>query len=325
MSGEARLKRFTDPVEFAARVEPLLARAEAANCLLLGIAANLRRAAQAGNTSGPAPYMATLEQDGQVQLVALRTPPYKLILSTPIASAENPGGEAIPALLAPLVEDVLARHQDLPGVLGPKALSLVAAEMWSRATRKPHRLDVAMRVFELDRVRPPREVPGRLRRATVRDRETVLAWVQAFQRDIGEDHSPADAERVAASRLAPDDDLTATNGTTGTRTAGATRPARTVEALGLYLWEVKGEPVSMAAAGSPTPTGARINLVYTPPERRRNGYASACVATLSQHVLDSGRRFCFLFTDLANPTSNHIYQEIGYRPVVDVDDYVFED
>jgi predicted GNAT family acetyltransferase len=40
-------------------------------------------------------------------------------------------------------------------------------------------------------------------------------------------------------------------------------------------------------------------------------------------MLAEGRRFCFLFTDLGNPTSNHIYQEIGYRPVADVDVYRF--
>ena len=49
----------------------------------------------------------------------------------------------------------------------------------------------------------------------------------------------------------------------------------------------------------------------------------ATVAALSQLLLDSGRKFCFLFTDLSNPTSNHIYQAIGYRPVCDVDEYRF--
>jgi predicted GNAT family acetyltransferase len=63
----------------------------------------------------------------------------------------------------------------------------------------------------------------------------------------------------------------------------------------------------------------RIGPVYTPPEARNRGYASALVAAISQAQLDAGRRFCFLFTDLANPTANHIYQAIGYEPVRDVD------
>ena len=63
--------------------------------------------------------------------------------------------------------------------------------------------------------------------------------------------------------------------------------------------------------------------MYTPPPARGRGYASALVAEASQLQLDAGRRFCFLFTDLANPTSNHIYQAIGYEPVRDVDEYRF--
>jgi predicted GNAT family acetyltransferase len=91
----------------------------------------------------------------------------------------------------------------------------------------------------------------------------------------------------------------------------------------VYLWEVDGHTVSMVGAGSPTPHGIRIGPVYTPPEARRRGYASALTAAASQHQLDSGCRFCFLFTDLANPTSNRIYQAIGYEPVADVDQYAF--
>lgn len=74
---------------------------------------------------------------------------------------------------------------------------------------------------------------------------------------------------------------------------------------GIYVWE-DGEPVSLIGYTGPTPNGIRIGPVYTPPEHRRRGYASAGVAEVSQIMLDSGRRYCFLFTDLANPTSNHI-------------------
>jgi predicted GNAT family acetyltransferase len=94
-------------------------------------------------------------------------------------------------------------------------------------------------------------------------------------------------------------------------------------ARGLWVWEDEGL-VAMAGAGGRTPTGIRIGAVYTPPDKRRRGYASALVAALSQAQLDAGRRFCFLYTDLANPTSNHIYQAIGYEPVCDVDEYRFE-
>jgi len=83
-----------------------------------------------------------------------------------------------------------------------------------------------------------------------------------------------------------------------------------------YLWD-DGQPVAMSGAGGQTPHGVRIGPVYTPPEHRRRGYASALVAAISQAQLDAGRTFCFLYTDLANPTSNHIYQAIGYESVTD--------
>jgi uncharacterized protein len=91
----------------------------------------------------------------------------------------------------------------------------------------------------------------------------------------------------------------------------------------LVLWEVEGTPVSMAGYSGSTPNGIRVAPVYTPPKNRGKGFAGACVAALSQKLLDDGRKFCFLYTDLANPTSNHIYQTIGYEPVADATVYSF--
>jgi predicted GNAT family acetyltransferase len=79
----------------------------------------------------------------------------------------------------------------------------------------------------------------------------------------------------------------------------------------------------MVGFGGETPSGIRISWVYTPPSRRRQGYASALVAAMSQKLLDEGRKFCFLYTDLANPTSNSIYQRLGYQPVGDSMYYAF--
>ena len=82
-------------------------------------------------------------------------------------------------------------------------------------------------------------------------------------------------------------------------------------------------PVSMARRSGKSVNGIAVNLVYTPPSLRRNGYATECVAKLSNLLLEEGNKFCFLFTDLSNPTSNSIYQKIGYRPIIDVDEYHF--
>jgi len=92
---------------------------------------------------------------------------------------------------------------------------------------------------------------------------------------------------------------------------------RLIDEKRIFVWEDASEIRSMACIAGPTPNGMRINRVYTPSEFRGRGYASNVVAAVSQHLLNSGRKFCFLFTDLANPTSNKIYQQIGYEPVSD--------
>jgi len=93
---------------------------------------------------------------------------------------------------------------------------------------------------------------------------------------------------------------------------------------GIELWEDEGEVVSLSGWGGPTPNGIRIGPVYTPPEHRGHGYATALVAELSQRLLDGGRSFCFLYTDLANPTSNAIYERIGYVKVAEAAMVAFE-
>jgi len=79
----------------------------------------------------------------------------------------------------------------------------------------------------------------------------------------------------------------------------------------------------MAQKAGKTPNGNSVNFVYTPPELRRRGYATECVAKLSKYLLEEGNKFCFLFTDLIDPISNSIYQKVGYRSVIDVDEFQF--
>jgi hypothetical protein len=150
----------------------------------------------------------------------------------------------------------------------------------------------------LTAVRPPRPVAGRSRIAAFEDRDLLLAWVEAFKQEALGAADPADV-------VADVDRWIARRG------------------KAVHLWE-DGEIVSLCGVGGPTPNGIRIGPVYTPPGLRGRGYASALVAAVSQAELDAGRTFVFLFTDLANPTSNHIYQEIGYEPVRDFDDWRFE-
>jgi predicted GNAT family acetyltransferase len=196
-----------------------------------------------------------------------------------------------------LIDDAVRATPDTPGVVGPKDLARRAVEQWTTRTGQRARLEMAERIYALARVIPPRPVPGRMRAAQPADLNVVTAWFGAFGREA-QPHLTSTPEEVR------------------------TNAERWVAGGGLRVWQDDGV-VSMAGASGPTPHGIRVGAVYTPPERRRRGYASALVAALSQEQLDSGKKFCFLYTDLANQTSNRIYQDIGYEPVIDVDEYRF--
>jgi len=236
------------------------------------------------------PYFAVVRDGGgRVVAAALRTPPHNLILS------------AVDDLdaLPPLADDLSRSVADLPGVVGPQAPARRYAELWQERTGRAVRLEMAERIYRLSAVTPARPTAGALRRAGPGDREIVVEWLRAFALEaLGQDEGKSDAAAIADYWLGG-------------------------QGRWLYLWD-DGGPVSMAGASGETPNGIRVGAVYTPPELRRRGYASACVAALSQAQLDRGRRFCFLYTDLANPTSNKIYQAVGYEPVCDVDEYRFD-
>ncbi len=139
-----------------------------------------------------------------------------------------------------------------------------------------------------------------MRAVTDADLELVTDWWLAFSEELVETISRQQAAQAISNRYGVDPLVG-----------------------GLRLWEADNSPVSLAGYTGPTPNSIRIGPVYTPPEQRGHGYATAVVAGLSQELLDKGFAFVTLYTDLANPTSNHIYQDIGYLPVADIDEIHF--
>jgi predicted GNAT family acetyltransferase len=94
--------------------------------------------------------------------------------------------------------------------------------------------------------------------------------------------------------------------------------ARRIEGGRLFVWvDEADDAVNLTAASLPAFGVSRIGPVYTARDERGRGYASAAVHAVSKLLRDSGEQPC-LFTDQANPTSNRIYESIGYRPLVDM-------
>lgn len=277
------VRRTGTVAEFKAIAGDFLAAREAEHNLIFGICSQI----EADPTQYPdAPYFGAVLDGDRVVGAALRTPPWRLVVSM----MDHPGAAA--ALAADLAGDAI------PGVVGPAESAGAFAAAWNRGARVTPRLVRHERAFRLSAVRPPQPAPGEMVIAETSHREVLRDWVRAFHEEAMAD-APAQDYGAMADRW-------------------IRRLGRTA-----YLWVDDGRPVSLAGAGGLTPNGIRVGPVYTPPRLRGRGYASNLVAGVSQAQLDSGRRFVFLFTDLANPTANHIYQEIGYEPVIDIDEYEF--
>jgi hypothetical protein len=222
-------------------------------------------------------YLAVMEDGGRVVGCAFRTPPFGVGLTRMPLDA-----------VSLLVNDVHRVYESIPRTVGPPELAKAFSVQWADRTGCQWRSMMRQRIYALTRVHfPTKPPPGVLRLAVPGDIALVESWAESFVRDT---HVGA----LGNEQLAP----------------------QLIAEQALYIWD-DGQPRSMAAARGPTPNGIRIGFVYTPDEFRGRGYASACVAGVSQVQLDAGRTFCFLYTDLANPTSNSIYSKMGYEPVCD--------
>ncbi|MFD5318198.1 GNAT family N-acetyltransferase [Streptomyces sp. NPDC127098] len=220
---------------------------------------------------------------GEVAAVWLRTPPWPVNVSR----APDEAVEALAALLA--VEGDAAPTE----VFLPRPEDEAFARAWqSHAGRRPT-VRHETRLYRLAELSPPQAPPaGRSRTATAADRALLIDWTRGFLRDVGDD-VPGDRAVVALV----DDRLSH---------------------RGIEVWEeADGTPVAMAQLTRLVAGQARVANVYTPPAHRGRGYASVLTAAVSGRARQAGAREVVLFTDLANPTSNAIYQRIGYRPVLD--------
>lgn len=195
--------------------------------------------------------------------------------------------------ISELVEAIASAGIELPGVNGEAATAARFAGQWTERCKSAACPVQGLRIYECSEVRLPAAIRGRLRRALPEDRDLLAAWMTGFYADVGE---PAgDVAAIVERRLA----------------AGR-----------FWIWE-DGGPASMAAQSEPVAGVVRVQVVYTPPEKRSRGYAGACVGQLSKLILAGGNR-CMLYTALSNPVSNSVYRRIGYRAAAEGLRYRFD-
>lgn len=239
------------------------------------ILGNLTRLLEQDPSQGDPPFLCMVEDEGNVVAAAMRTPPYNLVLTR------------APAVAIAMIADHIARQRmTLPGIIAPEEAAQTFLTAWRKfALRttialKPHRGHVCEQVI------PPPPTPGRFDQALHTDADRLVALIDAFLDEIRE---PVRGDNRAFVE-------------------SAIRENR------LFVWR-NPQIVSIVLYAGLTRHGVRIGYVYTPPEHRNHGYATNLTAALTKRLLSEGRRFCFLFTVTTNPTANHIYATIGYRPL----------
>jgi uncharacterized protein len=170
-------------------------------------------------------------------------------------------------------------------VCAPGHVAYFVGKAYADRIRHSVEIDRGERIYQLARVTYPLPENARLEVATPADRPLVREWVQSFIEEANFEKGVRTFDEI---------------------TDGLINPRL------LYLWK-SPHPVSMAAWVSPTPNGASINFVYTPPQFRGQGYGKAVSAALGAQMLASGLKYCFILTDIHDQRSNGVYQAIGAR------------
>ena len=273
------------PNEFLEHAGPLLYRDEPTNSLMLGLCGNILRAKDSPKIP---PVFIRILKDGHTVTAAVQTPPMSLVIT--FAKTEE---------LEFLAKHLSDAHTEFPGVVGPAAESETFSTIWSKISKKSKKLGMGQKIYKIEKVIIPNTI-GRLRLAQIEEADLIAQWLVEF----GDESLPPPERKSFEDRRL--------------------HAIRAIENQLAYVWLVEEVPVSMAHVGRPTQNGISVIAVYTPKNLRKRGFASAVVAHLSQKMLDSGKKFCVLYTDLSNPTSNKIYRNVGYQEVADSKHFLFE-
>jgi GNAT superfamily N-acetyltransferase len=199
-----------------------------------------------------------------------------------------------PEALGPLAEDAWNACPEATAVIGPAGTAEAFSEAFAALTGRPARCHSRQRIFELSVLEPVgTAIAGQFRAARPDEADQLTRWTDGFFAAINE---AGDSRGLVLGRMTESS---------------------------LFVWDHHGA-VSMAAAAGRTRRTVRVAHVYTPPEHRGRGYATACVAALTRRLLDEGSERCCLYSDITNDASNAVYRRLGYQPVCEVTRYVFD-
>lgn len=289
-----RLEITDDPVAFLDATRDHLAADPVISTVIGSVTERIVVADGRGLPPGDHPRWWAVARDeaGAVTGVAMRTAPFE---PHPVYVLPMPDEAAVA-----LARAVHERGEAVTGVNGALPAARLVADESARLAGGAVRVHEHLRLFELGALVVPPSPPGGLRPAAADDVDLALAWFHAFGMAAAEQAGRDEPHQGPLETFTIDDMLLR------------------IEQGVIWLWEDEsGERVHLTGANPPASGVTRIGPVFTPVGHRGRGYASAAVAEVSRQYVEQGVRCC-LFTDQANPTSNRIYQALGYRPVADM-------
>ncbi|MGN5651648.1 GNAT family N-acetyltransferase [Bacillus sp. Brlt_9] len=227
-------------------------------------------------------FMGVAKQEEEIAVVFLQTEEKKQIIVATSEIAEEG--------IVELAKKLTKVYPNVPGLIGNKKVVQKLAKKIAMLEQKKIIVAMEQGVYELKQVQKKWNGDGIFREVRSEELPLIEQWIYQFCEDVKLPTTKEEAKQTAHTLI------------TNRR---------------LFGLEVDGKLVSVAAKTRPTKNNITVNFVYTPKEARKKGYASNCVAALSQRMLDEGYKTTTLYTDLANPTSNKIYQEIGYEQIAE--------
>jgi len=221
----------------------------------------------------------------EISVLAIMTPPYKMLIY----------GNFEKDVINGLIVEIDSKNIFIPGITGENKITEYFVMEWIRKHNCRYKVDTNLRLFILQNVNNYTKPTGIFRKGELSELDTIYPLRKYFSIECNE---PVNDTIIYESLK------------------------NSIKQEEVYVWE-DGSIVAMAVKTRPTENGMTVGGVYTLKEHRQKGYATALVSELSQNILNFGKKFCILYTDLSNPTSNSIYQKIGYKPVVDSISYSF--
>lgn len=273
-----KLKQYDDGNAFSKKALPVIGDKDDVFSLFLGVLEAIKSGVYEH------PFMATIEEEGEVIALFQMTPPHPVNI---IFLDES----RLDACIDLFIQKCITENIEFTSIISLKSWANRFAEKWRIKTDREEQLLMDQGLYRLDSVNDQlKGSTGTWRLAVEADCELISEWYQLFERDTD---LPLTSVDIVEKRV-----------------------RQFVEAREVFLWENDGKIVSMMKKSRPTKRGITVSLVFTPKEERRKGYARTLVAACSKELLKE-YEFCMLYTDMMNPTSNKIYHEIGYRKIAD--------